>query len=207
MKSHIAKYFSKIPIFLASQSPRRRILLKKLGIKFKILIPKISESISEKNPRLYAIKIAYQKVNAVENNVEKGIIIGVDTIVTVNRKILGKPKSKKDAKRILSLLNGKTHQVISGICLLYKPGNYMIIDSEVTKVKFRNLTKDDIENYLATQEPYDKAGAYGIQGKAGIFVERIEGCYLNVIGLPVSKLLKHLNTLHRLISRKNRLSL
>lgn len=202
MKSHIAEYFSKIPIFLASQSPRRRILLKKLGIKFKILIPKISESISEKNPRLYAIKIACQKVNAVENNVEKGIIIGVDTIVTVNRKILGKPKNKKDAKRILCLLNGKTHQVISGICLLYKPDNYRIIDSEVTKVKFRNLTKDDIENYLATQEPYDKAGAYGIQGKAGIFVERIEGCYLNVIGLPVSKLLKHLNTIHRLISRK-----
>ncbi len=204
MKSPIAKYHSKIPVFLASQSPRRRILLKELGIKFKILIPKISESISEKNPRLYAIKIACQKVNAVEHNVEKGIIIGVDTIVTINRKILGKPKSKIDAQRILNLLSCKTHQVISGICLLYKPGNYMIIDSEVTKVKFRKLTKIDIENYLATQEPYDKAGAYGIQGKARIFVERIEGCYLNVIGLPVSKLLKHLNTIHRLFIKENR---
>ncbi|MCX7785068.1 MAG: Maf family protein [candidate division WOR-3 bacterium] len=184
------------PIYLASKSPRRQNLLKQLGIKFKILIPKISECISEKNPQLYAIKIAHQKVNAVENKVHRGIIIGVDTIVTINKKILGKPKNRKDARRMLNLLSGRTHHVISGLCLLSKPDNTIIIDFERTKVKFRKLTEIEIENYLKTKEPYDKAGAYGIQGKARLFVERIEGCYLNVVGLPVSKLIKHLNYLN-----------
>lgn len=171
-------------------------------MKFKILVPKIDEDITEKNPRLFAIKLARKKVFSVENKVNRGIIIGVDTIVTIDQKILGKPKNKKDAKRILKLLSGKTHKVISGICLLCKPDNYIIVDNEETKVRFRKLNATEIENYLNTKEPYDKAGAYAIQGKAKIFVESINGCYLNVIGLPVPKLIKHLNSLQKLSIKK-----
>ncbi|MEO0092168.1 MAG: Maf family protein [candidate division WOR-3 bacterium] len=195
---------SNYPIYLASKSPRRRTLLKQLDIKFKTLVPKIDEDISEKNPRLFAIKIARKKVFSVENKVTRGIIIGVDTIVAIDQKILGKPKNKKDAQRILKLLSGKIHKVISGICILIKPYNYIIVDYEESKVKFRKLSATEIENYLNTKEPYDKAGAYAIQGKAKIFVESIDGCYLNVIGLPVPKLIKHLKSLQKLSIKKNR---
>jgi septum formation protein len=182
----------KLPIYLASKSPRRHKLLKSLGIKFKVIIPRISEAVKESNPQVLAEKLAKRKVISVEGKVKRGIIIGVDTIVTINKKVLGKPKNMKDARRMLIMLSGKEHVVISGLFILCKPDNRSIMLSELTKVKFRKLTTAEIEKYIHTTEPYDKAGAYGIQGNAGLFVERITGCYHNVVGLPVTRLLDSL---------------
>jgi len=181
-----------LPIYLASKSPRRRMLLRKLGMKFKSLPPNISEDIKEKNPKLLAIKLAQLKVASVEKKIRRGIVVGVDTIVVINGKILGKPRNKEDARRMLYLLNGKEHKVISGICILRKPYYSLISTAELTTVKFRKLSNHEIEKYLRTKEPYDKAGAYGIQGRAGFFIEKINGCYFNVVGLPIAKLLNSL---------------
>jgi septum formation protein len=175
--------------YLASKSPRRRELLKKLGIRFKVLSPKVSEKITERNPKHFAMKLAQQKVESVEKRVKHGIIIGADTVVVLNNKILGKPKDKKDAQRMIKLLSGKEHKVISGLFILRKPDKSSIVTCELTKVRFRRLPKKEIEKYISSDEPYDKAGAYGIQGKANIFVESINGCYSNVVGLPINRLL------------------
>jgi septum formation protein len=179
-----------MPIYLASQSPRRRMLLKKMGIVFQSLKPNISEKVNTKNPKFLAVKLAQHKVMSVEQKIKKGIIIGVDTVVVINNRILGKPKNKDDARIMLNLLNGKEHRVISGIYILQKPEYHSIKTSETTKVKFRTFKKQEIDKYLDSKEPYDKAGAYGIQGKAGFFVNKINGCYFNVVGLPITKLLK-----------------
>ena len=179
-----------IQIYLASQSPRRRLLLRKMGISYQFFKPNISERIKTKNPRLLAVKLAQQKVVSVEQKIKQGIIIGVDTVVVINNRILGKPKNKEDARIMLNLLSGRKHRVISGIYILQKPQYHSIKTSETTKVKFRILKKQEIDKYLDSKEPYDKAGAYGIQGKAGFFVDEINGCYFNVVGLPITKLLK-----------------
>jgi septum formation protein len=102
---------------------------------------------------------------------------------------LGKPANKADARRMLRALSGRTHEVISGVCLLRKPGGRKLLAAETTRVKFRRLSRQEIEDYVSTREPYDKAGAYAIQGRAGFFVERIEGDYFNVVGLPVALIL------------------
>ena len=177
-------------IYLASKSPRRRDLLKQLGIKFRLVIPEVSEKIIKRNPKRFAMSLARQKVESVEKNIKKGIIIGVDTVVVINNKILGKAKDKNDARIMIKLLSGKEHQVISGLYILSKPNNRAILTSEITNVKFRKLSDNEIEKYISSREPYDKAGAYGIQSIGGIFVEWLIGCYLNVVGLPVAKLLK-----------------
>ncbi len=182
-------------LYLASKSPRRRQILKKSGIEFSVLMPKIKEVVKEKEPRKRAILIAEKKVRSVAHKVEKGIILGVDTIVVIGKRVLGKPKSKQEAKRMLLLLSRKNHRVISGIFLLKKPEGKIIKSYEETKVRFRKLSNQEIENYLNTREPYDKAGAYAIQGQGGLFIAKIEGCYQNVIGFPLPKILKLLKKL------------
>jgi len=158
-------------------------------------MPKIKEVVKEKEPRKRAILIAEKKVRSVAHKVEKGIILGVDTIVVIGKRVLGKPKSKQEAKRMLLLLSRKNHRVISGIFLLKKPEGKIIKSYEETKVRFRKLSNQEIENYLNTREPYDKAGAYAIQGQGGLFIAKIEGCYQNVIGFPLPKILKLLKKL------------
>jgi septum formation protein len=137
--------------------------------------------------------------------VKTGVILGVDTVVVLpgghdpNRldsvscpRILGKPGSKADARRMLRALSGRTHRVISGVCILRKPGGRKLLAAETTRVTFRRLTGREIEDYISTREPYDKAGAYAIQGKAGLFVERVSGDYFNVVGLPVALVMRML---------------
>ncbi len=182
-------------ICLASKSPRRRMLFKKLGMQFKTLNPQINEKISKKNPRHYAMELAKRKVVAVENKIDEGIIIGVDTVVVINNTILGKPHNKNEARNMLNLLSEKTHKVISGIYVLIKPQHKFWCKSEVTYVKFRKLSKNEIEHYISTREPYDKAGGYGIQENGSAFVEKVEGCYFNVVGLPIKKLLLGLKSI------------
>ncbi len=184
-------------IYLASRSPRRRLLLKKFGFQFKCLFPKIKEKFEMKNPKQLAIKIAQQKVNAVKDRINRGIIIGVDTIIVIDNRIIGKPKNKTEARKILKRLSGKTHKVISAIYILQKPNHRSIKLTETTKVTFRKLSNWEIEKYLKTKEPYDKAGAYGIQGRAGMFIKKINGCYFNVVGLPINKLLAGIKRLSK----------
>lgn len=178
-------------LYLASISPRRKEILKKLGIKFQVIKPRLAKEINWTNGQVtkYPQLLAKMKVESVKHKVKKGIIIGMDTIVVLNKKILGKPKNQSQAKRMLIQLSGKTHKVITGIYLLRLPEGKSVQGLEKTSVKFRNLTQGEIDRYIKTKEPYDKAGSYAIQGSAGLFIESINGCYTNVIGFPVARFL------------------
>ncbi|MBQ2595000.1 MAG: septum formation protein Maf, partial [Candidatus Riflebacteria bacterium] len=145
---------------------------------------KISD-VADLVPEEKSAKLASLKAMYASHSLETGLVIGADTIVVDGFEILGKPKDRADAKRMLKELSGKKHRVISGIALVDVEKKKIFSHSEITYVYFRSLTDKDIETYLDTKEPYDKAGAYGIQGHAALFVEKIEGCYFNVVGFPV----------------------
>lgn len=176
-------------IILASSSPRRRELLSKYNINIKIFPSNIKEKISGKEePACLAMALSYEKALDVSKRVKcQSVIIGADTIVYKD-KILGKPKSEEDAFKMLKFLSGKKHEVITGISLVKSGTNMKFVDYEKTIVKFRDITEDEIREYIKTGEPMDKAGSYGIQGYGEIFVEYIIGSYSNVVGLPMSKL-------------------
>ncbi len=177
-------------IVLASASPRRKELLLKYNVKPIIIESKIDEKISQDEiAEQIAMALSFEKAIQVAKQFDKGeIIIGADTIVTYQGKILGKPKSQTEGKDMLRFLSGKEHEVITGISIIKANSDIKIIDYERTKVKFRELTDEKIENYINTKEYIDKAGGYAIQGLGGILVEYIHGCYFNVIGLPIYKL-------------------
>lgn len=175
-------------IYLASKSPRRHEILHGLHIPFEYIESPYEEKISDVAdlvPEEKSAKLASLKAMYAANAMESGLIIGADTIVVDGSEILGKPKDRADAKRMLTELSGKRHRVITGLSLVDAGQNKTYSHSEITYVYFRELSEKDIETYLDTDEPYDKAGAYGIQGHAGLFVEKIEGCYFNVVGFPV----------------------
>ncbi len=174
-------------IYLASRSPRRADLLHQMGFSFQVIPPKISEeSITTSNPVELVIELSKRKAQAVLDRVEDGLIIGADTIVFLDGEILGKPHDKSEAKGILMKLSGRTHQVFTGITLI-QVGIKQFSDVETTAVTFRNLEEWEIDSYVTTGAPLDKAGAYGIQDKSGLFVDRIEGCFYNVVGFPLTK--------------------
>jgi nucleoside triphosphate pyrophosphatase len=177
-------------IILASASPRRKELLNQMGISFKIIPSTIEENINEikGSPAEKAETLAHDKASDVAKNINKGIVIGSDTIVVLGDKILGKPKSKEEAFEMLRELSGGVHEVITGITVIDCENDVYKIDHETTKVYFDNLTDDRIRLYIESGESEDKAGAYGIQGKAAVFVKKIEGCYFNVVGLPINRL-------------------
>ena len=177
-------------IVLASQSPRRIELLKKIISDFEIKISDISEKIDENDPILFVKKISNRKATKVAQQIDNGIIIGADSIVVNDDKILGKPQNEQEAIWMLNFLSGHVHQVFTGLTIIEKPGNKIISDFEVTNVKFRTLAAWEIEKYVRLERPYDKAGSYGIQDGSAVFVERVEGCFYNVMGLPVTKLFK-----------------
>lgn len=177
-------------IYLASKSPRRRKLLKQLGIKFKSFsVNTIEDVLDGEHPVNCVKRLALEKLDTAKRKVQNSIVITADTIVVLDRNVIGKPKNKKDAVRILSLLSGKVHTVYTGFCVLNQNSNKIITDFEKTKVEFRQLTKDEIFDYVDGGSPMDKAGAYGIQDDFGaVFVKKINGCYYNVVGLPLTKL-------------------
>ena len=183
-----------IPIYLASKSPRRRKLLKQLGIKFKAFSVESPEDFLDGEHPVECVKrIAIEKMELAKYKVNRSIIITADTIVVLRHKVIGKPSSKTDAIKILSQLSGKVHTVYTGFCVLNQRTGLMRLDYEKTDVKFRKLIKDEIIDYVSGGSPMDKAGAYGIQDDFGaVFVERINGCYYNVVGLPLTKLYKAL---------------
>lgn len=182
-------------IILASSSPRRSKILEKYKLNIKQKHPKIDE-IERKGeePIQIAMALAFEKAYEISKQLnDYEIVIGADTIVLYNDIILGKPKSEKEAYKMLDLLSGEEHSVITGISIIRVNSNIKVIDYEETKVKFRDLSKLQIEKYIKTGESMDKAGGYGIQGYGEILVEKIEGCYLNIVGLPLGKLDNLLN--------------
>ncbi|MCK9224320.1 MAG: Maf family protein [Candidatus Muirbacterium halophilum] len=169
---------------LASKSPRRKELLNKIGLEFEVIPAHINENLNEKNPELFACNLAYEKAFAVWQKNQDSTVIGSDTIVVCNNQILGKPCNPEEAVSYMKVLSGKEHTVISGIGLCSKKVKDKCICK--TKVFFKNLDKDEIDKYIKSNEWTDKAGGYGIQGHASLFIEKIEGCYFNVVGFPVN---------------------
>jgi len=180
-------------IILASSSPRRKELLEKTGIKFKVVGSKIKEYLDIKlEPRKLVEKLSLEKAKAVQNKFRGSIIISADTVVACEGKIFGKPADEKDARKMLNYLSGKTHSIITGFTLINAKTNRIITGSDETKVTMRKISKREIESYLKTGEPFDKAGAYAIQGPAKKFIEKVEGDLSSAIGLPVDTILNDL---------------
>lgn len=172
---------------LASGSPRRLELLRQIGIEPRIMVSNYVENVQAETAEVLVRKNALGKgLSVLPYCRSEDVIIAADTVVLLDNKILGKPKSSCDAVNILKDLSGKTHAVLTGVAVFYKGKNVMAV--EKTLVKFRFLTDKEIKEYVATGEPMDKAGAYGIQGRGTLLVESIEGCYNNVVGLPLTKL-------------------
>jgi len=176
-------------IILASSSPRRIELLKLFGCKFKVIPSKTEEKIDSRlSPTQNVKRVSRLKALDVVSRISKGIIIAADTVVVFQGKILGKPKNKREAQAMLKQLSGREHKVITGITVIDAGTKDIGQIAVVTRVKFRNLGKELINRYIATGEPLDKAGAYGIQGKGSLLVESIKGDYFNVVGLPLNPL-------------------
>jgi septum formation protein len=184
-------------IYLASKSPRRRKLLKQLGINYKaISVNSVEDFLDGEHPVQCVKRLALEKMDIAKQRVDNSIIITADTIVVLGKKVIGKPTSKNDAIKILSMLSGKVHTVYTGFCVLNQKKKKIIVDYEKTEVEFRPLNKDEIADYVKGGSPMDKAGAYGIQDDFGaVFVKRIKGCYYNVVGLPLTKLYNSLRKL------------
>lgn len=173
-------------IILASASPRRIDILKGYNLDLEIIPASIDEiHRGDEGPEQLAMALAFQKTLWVSKIRPDEVVLGADTIVVLQDKILGKPKNEDDAFEILQALSGKDHRVITGISII--KGNKKIIDYESTSVRFRRLSRQEILKYIETSEPMDKAGAYGIQGYGRTLVEKINGSYLNVVGLPILK--------------------
>lgn len=178
-------------VVLASGSIRRQELLKRLVEEFKVIVSCFDEDsiMFNGNCEEYVMDLSYGKAFAVAENLkEPSLVIGCDTLVALEGAILGKPLDYSNAFEMLKMLSGKSHQVYSGITIINTETNKSIKDFVLTQVKFSELTDEEIKKYINTGEPMDKAGAYGIQGFGGVFVQEIHGCYYNVVGLPLNKL-------------------
>ncbi|MGA2591056.1 MAG: Maf family protein [Bryobacteraceae bacterium] len=180
-------------LVLASRSPRRREILQQAGIPFVVRPADVDETPRpQESPRDYVARVAAEKACAVAAG-PGDIVLGADTTVVVDGEMLGKPRNSADAARMLEMLSGRRHDVLTGICL--KSAARVIADYAETGVWFASLSRQEIADYAASGEPMDKAGAYAIQGLAGKFIQRIEGCYFNVMGLPIALLYQHLRIL------------
>jgi len=171
-------------LVLASQSPRRAEILRQAGVPFVVRAAPVDETLQfRETPEDYVRRLAEAKARAVACDADE-IVLGADTTVVVDGEILAKPADAADARRMLALLSGRRHQVMTGVCL--RRGGEQVCDHAVTAVWFAPMSAREIDDYVATGEPMDKAGAYAIQGAASKFIPRIEGCYFNVMGLPIS---------------------
>ena len=176
-------------LILASNSPRRIVLLKSLGYHFDIVPHDIEECIlGDVLPMELVQNLAFLKATDVARRVSNAIIISADTVIVHKKSILGKPKDVSDAKRILSMLSDSEHDVISGVCVMEMPSRKKMLRIERTHIKMKNIKDEEIDRYILTGEPMDKAGAYAIQGEGGKFIEKIDGSYSNAVGLPLELL-------------------
>jgi septum formation protein len=179
-------------IILASKSPRRQELLKLMDIPFRIVLKEVDESYPENlEPEEIAVYIAEKKARAFDETVGDEVVLTADTIVCIDNHILGKPETPEHAVEMLQLLSGRMHRVVTGVCLLYKHQYHTFYD--VSEVYFGKLSHEEINNYVSKYQPMDKAGSYGIQERIGLIgIERINGSYTNVVGLPTEKLYREL---------------
>jgi septum formation protein len=174
-------------LILASSSPRRKSLFQLAGFEFDV----IDSNYDENNevytiPEIQALELAQKKAMKVAESISDGIVVGADTIVVLDNEIIGKPEDANHAKAMLKKLSGKTHTVYTGYAILEKPGLQYVNEYDKTKVTFRDLTDKEIEDYVNTGSPLDKAGAYGIQDQGAVFVTKVDGCFYNVMGFPIS---------------------
>jgi nucleoside triphosphate pyrophosphatase len=176
-------------LILASTSPRRAQILKEAGLTFSVLSSAVDETpLPEETPQQLVQRLADAKAELVAaRTIGPAIVIAADTVVTLDGNILGKPKSTEDVRRMLEQLSGRTHAVLTGVSVIRLPDMERRQFVESTLVHFDQISGEEILRYLATEEPYDKAGGYAIQGRAGRYIPRIEGCYFNVVGLPLSR--------------------
>lgn len=173
-------------IILASTSPRRHELARAMGLDFEVVPSSYEEDMTLKlSPKKLVMTLALGKAEDVARKFSEGLVIGVDTIVVFKGKKLGKPKDEKDAYRMLKMLSNKEHDVYSGVAIIDCKTGKKIQDVEITRVFFNKLSDEEIRSYIATGEPLDKAGAYGIQDLSSIFIRKIEGCYFGVMGFPI----------------------
>jgi septum formation protein len=180
-------------LILASKSPRRRYLLAKAGLTFTVVPSTFDEGrVPLTSPAEYVRTLAESKTGDVARRYPHSWVIGADTIVAIDDALLGKPATKRDAADMLRSLSGRTHQVFTGYCICHTAGNRMFSDAVKTDVRFKSLTDDEIDWYVQTGEPFDKAGAYAIQGIGTFLVKSINGSYTNVVGLPVCEVIEYL---------------
>ena len=183
-------------IILASKSPRRQALLHQIGLDFAVIISGIDEDISINLPPDQLVEhFAREKAHAVAVDYPDQLVIGADTIVVLDGRIFGKPKDHEDSFNMLSTLSGNTHQVITGVAIHLRVKNLDEIFHEVTRVTFNTLSDRDINYYIDTYNPFDKAGSYGIQDWFAVFVKHIDGCFYNVMGLPLANFWERINKL------------
>lgn len=176
-------------IVLASASPRRAELLRQVGLEFEVMVSEVEETFTPGlEPAAQVELLALSKANAVAAALDRGIVIGADTVVVQGGKVLGKPADAQEAIAMLQLLQGKGHEVYTGVALVDAKSSAKLVEHEMTRVFFNAMSEDTIRRYVATGEPLDKAGAYAVQGKAALFINRLEGCYSNVVGLPLARL-------------------
>jgi septum formation protein len=179
-------------LILASSSPRRAEILRDAGIAFEIRAANVEETpLPSENAESMVARLAESKARAVAESLDpniSAIVIGADTAVELDGKIFGKPCDAEDAHRMITALSGRTHKVLTGICVLRLPDKFTKSAVESTAVTFAPLAPSEIESYVASGEPFDKAGGYAIQGLAGRYIPGIEGCYFNVVGLPLARL-------------------
>ncbi|MGB9803621.1 Maf family protein [Desulfofundulus sp.] len=178
-----------LPIYLASSSPRRSMLLKQLGLPFTVVLPEVEEEVQEGLPPHQLVEtLALKKAGAVAPSIARGLVVAADTVVVWQGRVLGKPADAREAGEMLGLLSGNVHEVYTGVAVVEKPSGRQVVTHERTFVEFRPLTAEEIAGYVATGEPLDKAGAYAAQGLGAIFIAGIRGCYFNVVGLPLARL-------------------
>jgi septum formation protein len=184
-------------LILASASPRRAQILRDAGISFSVLSSAVDETpYAGETPQQMVVRLSEAKAELVAARaVGPAILVAADTVIVLDGQILGKPRSTDDGRRMLEFFSGRTHSVVTGVTLIRLPEMDRRQFVETTLVTFAPLSSDEISRYLATDEPYDKAGAYAIQGHAGRYIPRIEGCYFNVVGLPLARLVVALQEL------------
>ncbi len=183
-------------IILASTSPRRHGLAQQMGLEFEIAASRYEEDMGlDLPPEKLAMTLAYGKAKDVAQKRKTGIVIGIDTFIVFNNKKIGKPKTKEEAYRYLKSFSGKAVKVYSGIALIDCRAGKEIKDHEISEVKFKRMTDSEIHSYIATGEPLDKAGAFAIQGLGSIFIEKVNGCYANIVGFPINNIYKNLRKL------------
>ena len=176
-------------IILASGSPRRAVLLRQIGLSFEVRENRLNEVIDPHlTPQENVLRLSYEKAREGARGIDDGLIVGADTVVVLDHHLFGKPGDAKEAENMLKTLSGREHKVFTGFTILDKPSGKHFSDVEETSVKFRVLDDEEVQEYVRSGAPLDKAGAYGIQDDFGaVFVERIEGCFYNVVGFPLTK--------------------